>query len=147
LAGLLGGLFVARIFFPLMGEAVSDLVDSTRDEGFSPINLIAIAILALPTIVPGVLILRSALMLAAAVPDLFATREVEGVVLRVRRHEKASYLAVDEGTGTKVRAWIVAPLLLDGAGLGQGGPVSATVTPRLGYVSRLAQIPDAAQPA
>ena len=143
LAGLLGGLFVARIFFPLMGEAVSDLVDSTRDEGFSPINLIAIAILALPTIAPGVLILRSALMLAAAVPDLFATREVEGVVLRIRRHEKASYLAVDEGTGTKVRAWIVAPMLLDSAGLGQGRPVSATVTPRLGYVSRLAQIQDA----
>ncbi len=78
LAGLLGGLFVARIFFPLMADTVSDLVDSTRDEGFSPINLLAIAILALPTIVPAILIVRSALMLAAAVPDLFVTREVAG---------------------------------------------------------------------
>jgi hypothetical protein len=147
LAGLLGGLFVARIFFPLMAEAVSDLVDSTRDEGFSPVNLIAIAILALPTIVPAVLVVRSALMLAAAVPDLFATREIEGVVLRIRRHEKVSYLAVDEGAGPKLRAWIVAPMLLDGAGLSQGQPVSATVSPRLGHVSRLSRIPDADQPA
>lgn len=147
LAGLLGGLFVARIFFPLMAGAVSDLFDSTRAEGFSPINLIAIAILALPTIVPAVLIVRSALMLAAAVPDLFVTREVEGVVLRIRRHEKVSYLAVDEGAGPKVRAWIVAPLLLNSAGLSQGGPVSATVTPRLGHVSRLSRIPDAGPPA
>ena len=147
LAGLLGGLFVARIFFPLMADAVSDLFDSTREEGFSPINLIAIAILALPTVVPAVLIVRSALMLAAAVPDLFVTREVEGVVLRLRRHEKVSYLAVDEGAGTKVRAWIVAPLLLNSAGLNQGWRVSATVTPRLGYVSRLSRIPGDDQPA
>ena len=147
LAGLLGGLFVARIFFPLMADAVSDLFDSTREEGFSPVNLIAIAILALPTIVPAVLVVRSALMLAAAVPDLFVTREVTGVVLRIRRHEKVSYLAVDEGAGPKVRAWIVAPLLLNSAGLDQGWPVSATVTPRLGYVSRLSRIPDADPPA
>ena len=147
LAGLLGGLFVARIFFPLMADAVSDLFESTREEGFSPVNLLAIAILALPTIVPAVLVVRSALMLAAAVPDLFVTREVQGVVLRIRHHEKVSYLAVDEGAGTKVRAWIVAPLLLNSAGLNQGRPVSATVTPRLGYVSRLSRIPDADQPA
>ena len=147
LTGLLGGLFVARIFFPLMAEAVSDLVDSTREEGFSPINLIAIALLALPTIVSAVLILRSAVMLAAAVSDLFVTREVEGIVLRIRRHEKVSYLAVDEGAGAKVRAWIVAPLLLNGAGVSQGGRVAATVSPRLGHVSRLSRIPDADQPA
>ncbi|MDP1804522.1 MAG: hypothetical protein Q8K72_05100, partial [Acidimicrobiales bacterium] len=113
----------------------------------SPVNLIAIAILALPTIVPAVLVVRSALMLAAAVPDLFVTREVTGVVLRIRRHEKVSYLAVDEGAGPKVRAWIVAPLLLNSAGLSQGWPVSATVTPRLGYVSLLSRIPDADPPA
>lgn len=147
LAGLAGGLFVGRIFFPLMGQGLSDLFDSMRVEGLAPLDLVAIGILALPTIALSVLVVRSALMLAAAVPDLLATREVEGVVLRVRRHEKASYLAVDEGSGTKVRAWIVAPPLLDGAGLSQGGPVSATVTPRLGYVSRLSRIPDAAQPA
>ena len=145
-AGVLGGLFVARIFFPLMTDLVGDVVDSTSDEGFNPLNLLGIAILAIPTVVTAVLIVRSALMLAASVPDLFVKREVKGVVLRIRRHEKVSYLAVDEGAGTKVRAWIVAPMLLGGAGLNQGSPVSATVTPRLGHVSRLSRMPDADQP-
>jgi hypothetical protein len=146
LAGVVGGLFVARIFFPLMADLVGDVFDSTRDEGFEPINLLGIAILLIPTSVTAVLLVRSALMLAAAVPDLFVRREVEGVALRVRRHEKVSYLAVDEGTGTKVRAWIVAPLVLGAAGVGQGSPVSATVSPRLGHVSRLAQMPAGDQP-
>ena len=145
LAGLLGGLFVARIFFPLMADLVGDVLDSTHDEGFNPLNLIAIGILAIPTTVTAILIGRSAFMLGAAVPDLFVTRELNGVVLRIRRHEKVSYLAVDEGSGTKVRAWVVAPAMLDAAGLDQGRPVSATVTPRLGYVSRLSRIPDADQ--
>jgi hypothetical protein len=145
LAGLLGGLFVARIFFPLMADLLGDLLDSTGDEGFDPVNLIGVAILAVPTIVTAVLVIRSAFMLAASVPDLFVKREVEGVVLRIRRHEKVSYLAVDEGAGSKVRAWIVAPAVLNAAGLSQGWPVSATVSPRLGHVSRLARMPDADQ--
>lgn len=145
LAGLLGSLFVARIFFPLMADTASDLFDTTRDEGFDPINLIGMAILAIPTTFTAVLLVRSALMLAAAVPDLFARREAEGVALRIRRHEKVSYLAVDEGRGTKVRAWIVEPAVLDGAGVTQGSRVSATVSPRLGHVSRLSQLPVANQ--
>ena len=39
LAGLAASLLVARIFFPLMADAASDLFDSTRDEGFDPVNL------------------------------------------------------------------------------------------------------------
>ena len=124
-----------------MADAASDLFDSTRDEGFDPVNLIGVALLALPTTVTGVLLVRSAVMLAAAVPDLFVRREVEGVALRIRRQEKVSYLAVDEGTGTKLKAWIVEPALLDGAGLGQGSRLSATVSPRLGHVSRLVRMP------
>jgi hypothetical protein len=139
LAGLLGGLWVANIFFPLMADAAADLFNSTQEQGFDPVNLIAIAILAIPTIVPAVLVVRSAVMLRAAVPDLVAKREVEGVVLRIRRQEKRSYLAVDEGSGTRLRAWQVPPMLLNTAGLSQGDRVSATVSPRLGHVSRLAK--------
>lgn len=145
LAGLIGGLLVARIFFPLMADLIGDVLDSTRDEGFEPINLIGIAILSLPTTVTALLIVRSAVMLAASVPDLFVTRDVTGIVLRIRHQEKVSYLAVDEGAGTNVRAWIVAPLVLNAAGLAQGSGVSATVSPRLGHVSRLARIPDVNQ--
>ena len=137
LAGLVGGLIVARIFFPLLADTVSDLLDSTRDQGFNPVELLVVALLAVPTTVSALLLGRSAVMLAAAVADLFVRREVEGVVLRIRSHEKVSYLAVDDGTGTKVRAWIVSPSVL--IGLSQGARVSATVTPRLGHVSRLSK--------
>jgi hypothetical protein len=136
-ASLLGGLVVANIFFPLMARTAGDLFNETKDQGFDPVNLLGVAILAIPTIVSAVWLVRSALMVWAAVPDLFARREVDGVVLRIRREEKASYLAVDEGAGTQLKAWLVPPALLDGAGLGQGSAVSATVSPRLGHVSRL----------
>ena len=136
LASLLGGLFVARIFFPIMGDAVSQLFDSA-DDGFDPLDLLGIAIVGIPTVFTVVWLLRAALMLNAAVPDLFARHEVEGVVLRIRRREKDSYLAVDDGSRSKIKAWRVEPTVLDGAGLGQGSPVSATVSPRLGHVSRL----------
>ena len=142
-AGLLAGLFVARIFFPLMADAAGTLFDSAEDEGFDPVNLIGVAVLALPTIVTAVWLVRSALMLRAAVPDLVDRREVEGVVLRIRRDEKGSYVAVDEGSGTRLKAWRVEPAVLDGAGVSQGSPVWATVTPRLGHVSRLADSPGA----
>jgi hypothetical protein len=144
-ASLLGGLFVANIFFPLMADTAGTLFDSTKDQGFDPVNLIGVAILAIPTVVTAVWLVRAALMLRAAVPDLFARREVGGVVLRIRREEKASYLAVDEGSGTRLKAWLVPPAILDAAGLGQGSPVSATVSPHLGHVSRLGK-PPADQP-
>jgi hypothetical protein len=146
LAGLLGGLLAGRVFLPLMAGALSDLAGTAPEERFEPVNLLEVAVFLLPTVVAAVVILRSALMLGASVPDLFVRREASGVVLRIRRREKAAYLAVDEGAGTRVRAWAVDPALLGGAGLSQGAKVSATVTPRLGHVSRLARIRDDDQP-
>ena len=126
-ASLLAGLFVANIFFPLMADTAGELFNETRDQGFDVVNLIGVAILAIPTTVTAVWLVRSALMLRAAVPDVFAKREVEGIVLRVRRKEKATWIAVDEGSGTRLKAWLVKPVTLDAAGLSQGSPVSATV--------------------
>ncbi len=146
LASLLGGLFVARIFFPLMADTLSDMFNSL-DDGFEPLDFLAVAIIAIPTVFTTLWLMRAALMLGAAVPDLFVRKEVEGVALRIRRDEKHSYLAVDDGTGSKIRAWRVEPALLDGAGLSQGSAVSATVSPRLGHVSRLVNPPAASQPS
>jgi hypothetical protein len=140
LASLVGGLFVANVFFPLMGRTVSDMLDSLND-GFNPLDLLAVALVGIPTTVIAVWTARAALMLRAAVPDLFVRKEVDGVVLRIRRGEKQSYLAVDDGTRSEIKAWLVEPAVLDGAGLGQGSPVSATVSPRLGHVSRLGKSP------
>ena len=146
LASLLGGLFIGRIFFPLMADTLSDLFDSL-DDGFNPFDLLAVAIVGLPTAAVAVWLARSALMLAAALPDLFVRREVEGVVLRIRREEKYAYVAVDDGARSEIKAWIVPPALLYGAGLNQGSPVSATVSPRLGHVSRLEKPPEDNRPS
>ena len=86
-----------------------------------------------------VLVLRSTIMLLAAVPDLFVTQEVQGIVLRHRRREKDTYVAVDDGTRPAIRAWRVEPAV--GAGIGQGSLVRATVRPRLGHVLRIEQSP------
>ncbi|MDQ6727598.1 MAG: DUF2207 domain-containing protein [Actinomycetota bacterium] len=147
LASLAAGLFVARIFFPAMLDEASRLLDTTRDQGVHALDLLGVALLAIPTVVTAVWLIRAAAMLVAAVPDLFARREVDGVVLRIRPHEKQPYLAVDDGTCTEIRAWLVEPAVLYGAGLSQGDAVRATISPRLGHVYALAGIPaDGAHP-
>ena len=135
LAGLLGGVFVSRIFFPLMADLTSEL----GDDGLDPLDLLGLVLIGIPTLVTAVLLVRSTLMLLAAVPDLFVTREVQGVVLRYRRREKDTYIAVDDGTRPAIRAWRVEPALV--TGVGQGSLVRATVRPRLGHVLRIRQSP------
>jgi hypothetical protein len=141
--GLIVGLFAARIFLPPMVDLTSRLLDTIGKDGFDPLDLVGVGLLAIPTVVTVVWLIRSALMLRASVPDLFATTQVEGVVLRIRPHEKQPYVAVDDGTRPKIKAWLVEPAVLYGAGLSQGSPVHATVSPRLGHVFRLEQSPAA----
>ncbi|MGI8809566.1 MAG: DUF2207 family protein [Acidimicrobiales bacterium] len=137
LASLLVGLLVALTFLPAMADTAARLFDSVGDDGFEPFDLLGVVLLGIPTAVTAVWIVRSAVMLAAAVSDLLVRRKVEGVVLRIRRHEKHSYVAVDDGTSSEIKAWLMEPAVLDRAGLDQGSLVSATVSPRLGHVFRL----------
>jgi len=138
-ASLAVGLLVARVFFPAMVDAASRLLDSVRDHGFRLFDVLGVVLLGIPTMVTAIWLVRAGGMLLAAVPDLFVRRQVEGVVLRIRPHEKQPYLAVDEGGQPKIRAWLVEPTVLYGAGLSQGDAVRATVSPRLGHVFSLAQ--------
>ena len=143
-ASLGAGSFVARILLPTFADLVSRLLGSIRDDGFDPRTVLGVALLGLVTAAAAVWLLRALLMLCAAVPDLFARREVEGVVLRIRRRDKAAYLAVDDGSRPQIRAWRVEPAVLDRAGLSQGAKVRAVVSPRLGRVFHLAEsgVPD-----
>lgn len=79
---------------------------------------------------------RSAVMLVLALRDLGARVEVTGRVLRVR----GEYVAVDDGRGDEVRAW-VAPAPVRAAGVTQGALVRATLTPNLRHVERLEPVP------
>lgn len=145
-ASLGAGLFVARIFFPTMLDTASRLVQSIKGHGVRPLDFLGLALLGIPTAVAAVWIVRSAGMLIAAVPDLFVRCEVAGIVLRIRPHEKRPYLAVDDGTLPRVRAWLVEPTVLYGAALSQGDTVRATVSPRLGHVFSLGRPPSTPDP-
>lgn len=147
LASLAAGLFAARIFFPALGDVASRVFDSTRNKrGFQPLDLLGVALIAIPALVVGVWCLRAFFMLVAAVPDLTVRKPVDGVVLRIRTRDDEHYVAVDDGTGDRVRAWVVESNVLNGAGLTQGAKVRATVSPRLGHVFEVHRIP-VAEPA
>ena len=142
LASLAAGLFAARIFFPALGDVASRVFDSTRTKGggFQPLDLLGVALIAIPALVIGIWCLRAAFMLVAAVPDLTVRKQLDGVVLRIRTRDQEHYVAVDDGTGDRVRAWVVESTVLNGAGLTQGAKVHARVSPRLGHVFELRRI-------
>jgi hypothetical protein len=94
-------------------------------------------------LVPVVLTLAwCAWVLVRATPDLWQTRSVSGDIVRSRRHRQVftssddpsywHYLAVDDGTRDRIRAWRVSSSIWSAHS--QAEAVQAEVTPRLGYV-------------
>jgi hypothetical protein len=87
-------------------------------------------------------------VLVRAVPDLFTTRTVTGTALRCRMRTRASssrdapkywyYVAIDDGSRDRIAAYRVSEALY--RKVRQGQTVTAEVTPRLGYVRRVAPV-------
>jgi hypothetical protein len=86
-------------------------------------------------LVVGALV-RGLTMLVFGLPDLFDRREVEGRVLRLRvgDDKKPTYVAVDDGSVDRIRAWALRTLPVR---VRQGDTVRATISPRLRWVERL----------
>lgn len=124
------GTFVRTLAAPLAG-AIGDFFDKARTEGQQTVALVATAIAVVLLAVLAVVVLRAAAMFLLGASDLFAKRNLEGQVLRLRN----GYLALDDGTRPKVRAWRVEPARLGPAT--RGAVVRVTASPRLGYVSNL----------
>jgi hypothetical protein len=93
--------------------------------------------------IPFALVLAWAcFVLVHAVPDLTATREITGDIVRARRYQQIFtsrdnpsywfYFAVDDGSTDRIRALRVRPHLWSLHS--QGQTVTAQITPRLGYV-------------
>jgi hypothetical protein len=84
-----------------------------------------------------------------AVIDLFAKREVTGMVLRARRYgsdeQPQFYLGVDDDSTDRIRAWRVRSQLF--ARAPEGGYVRATVTRNLRFVRELTLADAPAAPA
>lgn len=140
---------LAVLLYPVASsaaDAVRDLVtDFSSDQTVPAAVRIGIGVAFGAIAAAGVLIgLRGASMALTGLSDLLAARRTaEGRVLRVRRRgsdERARwYVAVDEGSGSTVRAWQTSP-----GAASQGSTVRAEVTRWLGHVRNLQVVAGAA---
>jgi hypothetical protein len=98
---------------------------------------------AILTAAGGLVALAAFVQFVRGAIDLFAHREVTGMVLRARRQgsdEKPQfYLAVDDDSTDRIRAWRVRPQIYTRAS--EGEDVTASVTPNLRYVRALSAAP------
>jgi Predicted membrane protein (DUF2207) len=123
----------AALFLWLAGPIVTD--------GLDEVDGIAEFWLFLALVVPVVVAVGGTFFALRAAADLVSDNEVTGEIVRLRARqsegeEPEHYVAVDDGTSTEVRAWLVRPQLY--TGLEQGEIVTVRVTPRLGYVRSVA---------
>jgi hypothetical protein len=134
--GLLAGVVAGVVAVQLADVATdsADWVDDLPDRAGPWVRGVGAGLLALAVVVA----VWSALKVAFGVVDLFTRRPVEGLLLRARvwnttnDNRRRHYLAVDDGTAPRVRAWRVKADRYGAAS--QGARVRATVTPRLGFV-------------
>ncbi|MGH9184368.1 MAG: DUF2207 family protein [Acidimicrobiales bacterium] len=130
---------------PLVDRTAQDLIDGRLgpSEGLDIPTWVVSAVLAVLAVVPSLVIIRGLWLMLLALSDVGRGRAVEGVVVRVRRRQRGedrwvTYVAVDDGTSDRIRAWIPRPVPNR---LGQRSHVRAIVTPRTGYVRELDVVP------
>lgn len=134
--------FILGVVLPLMATIMSDVAGLLTG--------LVLVVFAIPFVTAAVLGLRFATMIVLGALDARApTRTVSGLVVRmrevlIRRNKKTyslqHYVAVDDGTGLHVRAWLVDNAKL--AAVRPGVEVDVVVTPRLGYVERITVRPE-----
>jgi hypothetical protein len=108
-----------------------------RDAGAAELIVVAAIFL-----VPALLALGGLTVVARSVADLWSSTEVRGEVVRLRAFgssdQKRHYVAIDDGKSATLRAWQVRPELY--SPLAQYQVVTASVTPRLGYVRSITPV-------
>jgi hypothetical protein len=139
--GMLAGLAIAAagaglawLAWQVWGLADDGLGDDEAERWVRIGSAIAIAV--------GLLVAAwGAHTLGLAFLDLGTRREIAGEIIRRRRvesrNEAVYFLALDDGKADKVKAWRVSPQLYSSTV--QGDRVTVVVSPRLGYVHRLAE--------
>lgn len=142
-AGLLQGAIAGSVLrlSPDWFDALRDTIRDTTDEDVpAALGTGMSVVLAVLIVAAGVFALRAGWMLLAGLTDLVTGRDVvEGRVLRHRMR----YVAVDDGTRDRVRAW----LLASPASVAQGATARARVTRRLQHVRDFEVVQGATEPA
>jgi hypothetical protein len=131
--GLLQGALAGAVlrFSPDGLEAVRDAIRDVAEEDIPTAVGTGLAVaLAAVLAAAGLVALRAAWMFAYGVADLVSGRDViEGRVLRHRMR----YVAVDDGTRKRLRAWLL-PTSEAAVAAAQGSTARAEVSPRLQHV-------------
>jgi predicted membrane protein DUF2207 len=117
---------VGGFFLYVLGPTATDGVSSGEDALFAGAILL----------IPSVLLIAGIAYVVLGLSDLGSTREVTGPILRLRRYgddeSPRYYVAVDDGSSSRIRAWEVSPALY--TGLEQGELVTVRLTKKLGCV-------------
>ena len=143
LLSILAGAAAAGLVF-LAGqlETLADSAPENTVDNLHTGELAAVALAALVAFAAIVQLVRGAI-------DLFAKREVTGLVVRSRRYgsddKPQFYVAVDDDSTDRIRAWRVRSELFVRAP--ENGWVTAVVTPNLRYVRDLQLAPEPAPDA
>jgi Predicted membrane protein (DUF2207) len=117
-------------------HALSSVAGDLSANGLGAIEVVGLFVFGFMALVIAGAMARAVLVLGFAISDLFGRRDVEGRVLRVRKGQ-GTYLAVDDGTRSQIRAWLV-----DSGtnGASQGALVRATISPHLAHVYKLEEV-------
>lgn len=147
LAVLWGAVSIAAMYgLVRLAQSAAEAITST-DPTFTRQQLDWIGRGALLLTIPFAVVLLWALYaIVRAVPDLWARRTASGDLVRARARRQIFqssnknpkywyYLALDDGTRQRIRAWRVRRELYDA--LAQGETVEAVFTPNLGYVREI----------
>jgi hypothetical protein len=139
LASGLGIALVGGFLLYVLGSGVTDAVSSGDDA------LVAAAILA----APGLVFAAGVASIVFALSDVGSTVERTGPILRLRMFgdddSRRYYVAVDDGTSSRIRAWPIGAALY--GGLAQGELVTASVTRKLGHVRSIVPVPGTPPPS
>jgi hypothetical protein len=142
LAAAAATIVVARGVLPIVLDAVEELTEEENGPGRWLLALV-VAVFCIPLTYLVLQLVRAAVILWRAVPDLNETETFEGYVVRVPWHsrrddngpdrwEPTGYVAVDDGTSDEVRA-----LRYRRDGIREGQVVRVSVTPRMRHVTSM----------
>lgn len=136
----IGGTVAWRLGPVINDDALTGLRSRVREIGWEPLGIIGTTLIAAGNLIVAAVLIRGALLLWRALPDLFGRTEMVGEVLRVRsitNDDSTSWFVVlDDGHSSRLEVWRVTADIAGAAR--EGTEMRASVARRLGHVYSIA---------